>query len=338
MAPDFGVTSVNSNDSRSRDGEQQLQLATSASSYFHVLSSSVTSAGAEDDGRQVIWHGLTNQLDPGGVLDIVPSPSYTEGAPAILTLAAPPSIRGDLATPAFSKERRQLKRFASPPKINSLNSEAAKAALLGVQNQQITGQDLQIPVSFPVPSAPSSFRLETLHLTSGQLGAPNQILRKESAFETPSGIELGARAVNSNETPLLTGLTISPGGGGDTEKRVGFKEMPQNAQHRARNSGDTKRPQVSRMASVDSTRSNFPQSPYVEEYIKPDTPDAESRSTPVRQEIAGIGRPSSIVRSRHIVEAPRDNNAGLPSEKGFPIQIGSELFRLSGASIMSDCQ
>jgi len=28
----------------------------------------------------------------------------------------------------------------------------------------------------------------------------------------------------------------------------------------------------------------------------------------------------------------------LPPGKGFPIQIGSELFRLSGASIMSDCQ
>lgn len=28
----------------------------------------------------------------------------------------------------------------------------------------------------------------------------------------------------------------------------------------------------------------------------------------------------------------------LPAGKGFPIQIGSELFRLSGASIMSDCQ
>ena len=46
------------------------------------------------------------------------------------------------------------------------------------------------------------------------------------------------------------------------------------------------------------------------------------------------GQPS-ILRQRQI-EAFRDGNGGLPAEKGFPIQIGSELFRLSGASIMSD--
>lgn len=45
--------------------------------------------------------------------------------------------------------------------------------------------------------------------------------------------------------------------------------------------------------------------------------------------------PPSILRQRQI-EAFRDGGGGLPAEKGFPIQIGSELFRLSGASIMSD--
>lgn len=48
-------------------------------------------------------------------------------------------------------------------------------------------------------------------------------------------------------------------------------------------------------------------------------------------------RPSDYGRSRRIVEAPsrRDSNQ-LPAGKVFPIQIGSELFRLSGASISSD--
>ena len=43
----------------------------------------------------------------------------------------------------------------------------------------------------------------------------------------------------------------------------------------------------------------------------------------------------SILRQRQI-DAFKEGNGGLPAEKGFPIQIGSELFRLSGASIMSD--
>lgn len=45
----------------------------------------------------------------------------------------------------------------------------------------------------------------------------------------------------------------------------------------------------------------------------------------------------SILRQSQ-VDAWQDMSTGLPAEKGFPIQIGSELFRLSGASIMSDGQ
>ena len=43
----------------------------------------------------------------------------------------------------------------------------------------------------------------------------------------------------------------------------------------------------------------------------------------------------SILRARQR-DALQEGKAPLPAEKGFPIQIGSELFRLSGASIMSD--
>jgi hypothetical protein len=36
--------------------------------------------------------------------------------------------------------------------------------------------------------------------------------------------------------------------------------------------------------------------------------------------------------------AEDSGKGALPAERGFPIQIGSKLFRLSGASIMSDGQ
>ena len=49
----------------------------------------------------------------------------------------------------------------------------------------------------------------------------------------------------------------------------------------------------------------------------------------------GAGEPPSVLRQR--TSENQENGAqGLPSGKGFPIQVGSELFRLSGASIMSD--
>ena len=47
------------------------------------------------------------------------------------------------------------------------------------------------------------------------------------------------------------------------------------------------------------------------------------------------GEKTTILRDRQL-DAFSDQQGGLPPEKGFPIQIGSELFRLSGASIMSD--
>ena len=284
MAPNFGIGSGGGS---SRVREQQ----TSESSY---LSSTLDASTSVEDGGQVIWHGLINQLDPGvhAIDAIAPNPSYSD--------------------------------------------PDSEEPILNIHHQQAI--DLDIPVSFLVPAASSSIRSKTLHPNSFQSTASSQRSKKEPALVTASRTGVGIREVSSNTVLSLTGLSISPGKRGFAEKRVLSLGMPQNVQHMARNSGDGKRPQAGRMASIDSARSNMPQSPYVEEYIKPGTPDAEPRSTPIQQEIAGIGRPSSIVRNRQIAEAPRESNAGLPSEKGFPIQIGSELFRLSGASIMSDCQ
>ena len=43
----------------------------------------------------------------------------------------------------------------------------------------------------------------------------------------------------------------------------------------------------------------------------------------------------SVARNNSTSESSQPKEA-LPNQKGFPIQCGSELFRLSGASIMSD--
>ena len=51
----------------------------------------------------------------------------------------------------------------------------------------------------------------------------------------------------------------------------------------------------------------------------------------------GAGKAQGVMRTPNPAEGATDEFT-LPLGKGFPIQIGSELFRLSGASIMSDCQ
>jgi hypothetical protein len=48
------------------------------------------------------------------------------------------------------------------------------------------------------------------------------------------------------------------------------------------------------------------------------------------------GRVIDVSKPRRVVESPGRSDTMLPAGKVFPIQIGSELFRLSGASISSD--
>ena len=305
MAPD---SSVNSNNGRLLSRQRTDESP-------HLLSA-IASASVED-GRRVIWHGLINQPDPR-VLHVAPLSSCSDpvGTSAVFFPAITTSSGGEFANSSRFQEHYQLGTPVITP-----NPPNPQDTLLGIHKQHTTGQDLETPASFLVPAVPASIRSEIL--------LPNSASSESSSrfpLATTSRIGLRAHTVNSNAVLSLTGLSIVPRG------------MPQNAQYMARNSGDGKRPQASRMASIESTRSNMPPSPYGEEYIKPGTPEAEPRSTPIQPEIAGMGRPSSIVRNRQIVEAPREGSAGLPSEKGFPIQIGSELFRLSGASIMSDCQ
>lgn len=54
-------------------------------------------------------------------------------------------------------------------------------------------------------------------------------------------------------------------------------------------------------------------------------------------ESMGAGRVPGVLRTPNMTESASGEFA-LPLGKGFPIQIGSELFRLSGASILSDCK
>jgi len=69
-------------------------------------------------------------------------------------------------------------------------------------------------------------------------------------------------------------------------------------------------------------------------HIKADLQDATT--PPVSSHIGNNGGIKRSILRQSQVDAWQDMSAGLPAEKGFPIQIGSELFRLSGASIMSD--
>lgn len=89
---------------------------------------------------------------------------------------------------------------------------------------------------------------------------------------------------------------------------------------------------------VESAKSSVSPGAHSKNHIKPDRQDG---TTPPGSSHIHMGNSGGIKRSilrQSQVDAWQDMSAGLPAEKGFPIQIGSELFRLSGASIMSDGQ
>ena len=70
--------------------------------------------------------------------------------------------------------------------------------------------------------------------------------------------------------------------------------------------------------------------PFGDEYATSDLGQSDKDSVNER------GRTRNFHNKR--MDEAQDGRGGLPHEKGFPIQVGSELFRLSGASIMSDGQ
>ena len=84
-----------------------------------------------------------------------------------------------------------------------------------------------------------------------------------------------------------------------------------------------------------SIRSSMSRTSFREE-SRPEAPEDGRRSGLSSRDVDDPSK-QTILRARQL-EAYKESKSGLPAEKGFPIQIGSELFRLSGASIMSDGQ
>ena len=112
--------------------------------------------------------------------------------------------------------------------------------------------------------------------------------------------------------------------------------MPPTTQSSGRRPDDGGAPQLNRKISRDSAGSKISPDLHNEVPVKNDAQEGVLFSPSFRAATNG-GIKRSILRKSQ-VDAWQDMSAGLPAEKGFPIQIGSELFRLSGASIMSDGQ
>ena len=112
------------------------------------------------------------------------------------------------------------------------------------------------------------------------------------------------------------------------QRRAAFSEMPRASSPWDKKSEDG----VARRPT--SKRSSMSRTSYGEDSLRTDGQDEDKGSTMDPSENSDPRRSSVSKNAR--LDAFQDGTGSLPAEKGFPIQIGSELFRLSGASIMSD--
>jgi hypothetical protein len=126
-----------------------------------------------------------------------------------------------------------------------------------------------------------------------------------------------------------------PSEAGFPPHQVASGDLPSNPQTRSKRSAEGQTPRTGPKPSRESTISNVSPALQNDGHIRNDITDGEKTPATFRIEnSAGVKR--GILRHGQV--DAYDMSATLPAEKGFPIQIGSELFRLSGASIMSDGQ
>ena len=124
-----------------------------------------------------------------------------------------------------------------------------------------------------------------------------------------------------------------------SNRRRSVKAMPSGSATRGRRSEDGHSPHVIRKPShSESSRSDMPHTRPGGDSVKSDVQERGPAANSFRAETSENGGMRRSILRHNQVDAFQDMSAGLPAEKGFPIQIGSELFRLSGASIMSDGQ
>lgn len=160
---------------------------------------------------------------------------------------------------------------------------------------------------------------------------PNQPFTK-TPMSTPSGYNSsnpgpGAFDRRKNTHPY-------PGHKGTSMNRVFSRSAPE-----IQDEDESRRNQLglyTRGGSVVSTASGHSRSDNA--LFRSDTMDDENISgASIRSENKGAGRTPGVLRTRQ-GEDLQNGQQSLPHAKGFSIQIGSEIFKLSGASIMSDGQ
>ena len=182
-------------------------------------------------------------------------------------------------------------------------------------------EDFNTPNFHTVSSHPAEGSLSTTNADSGQYSLTKDTLG--NLISRSGGLKSISNTNDSSGRGAIIKSTISFGKKESPKIHRPSKDMSTDAQNTGRYNQEAHSHGISKGSGAGRAQNS-------------DDPDSSDNHAKVnRRENGRETRPTSIPRNLP-TDAYLDNTSQLPAEKGFPIQIGSELFRLSGASIRSD--
>ncbi|KAF2657609.1 hypothetical protein K491DRAFT_318239 [Lophiostoma macrostomum CBS 122681] len=198
-----------------------------------------------------------------------------------------------------------------------------------LQHQTVPNNDFSVPL--PVPNSEPTFQ------------SPQQL---HSALPTGTQNPLSPPPKPISRPLLQTGMkrkAESEPGSAVSQTQSFTTETPQNPPKRANKSRSSSSASATSpvvATSSDARQASMTQTASAAPASEPIASTTASTGETQQQKKASKGtgpqgRVIDVSRPRKVPEAPAATDA-LPAGKVFPIQIGSELFRLSGASISSD--
>ncbi len=263
-------------------------------------------------------HNLDFDVHQGQYWSDLPSQHHVITAPTATLLSNASAVTTHF--PVDESTHNQIYSVAeAPPQANLGEGTARDRSYLSTSTVTSPSQSV---TSASKALEPESTRHQRLNRQDREAPPPNPISKKVSGFRSSNGAHGGSNRKTHPPIPKGTPLSrmystdVTEARDEDEPKKNPFGSFPRG----------------SSAVSSASGQSHGGNSGH-----RSEGQDAEFKSAWSRSEKAGIETIPGVLRTRPGSES-EDGQRTLPHAKGFSIQIGSEVFRLSGASILSDGQ
>jgi hypothetical protein len=208
------------------------------------------------------------------------------------------------------------------------NQYEPQGELLGELQHTVTANDFSVPL--PVPAVDSVYQAPYVPETS----TPNQPNVQNPLSPPPKPpsrpvVQTGMKRKADSEPDSAVSQTTN----GALEDQQHLSKRPNQSRQSSAaslSSPIVTEPADARQSPVAQAATHAPTDPASQGNTELSKKKEQSKGTGPQGRVIDVSKP------RRVVESPGRSDTMLPAGKVFPIQIGSELFRLSGASLSSD--